>query len=630
MSVRRARSGGHDLVAASFAALAFTLLAQVVRVYPPLGFDLAEDLGGTGGYVAGVVVALLVFGAPILAAVPGIVGRGRARFVAATGALVLARSAIQSVHPVPLWLGALGVGVALVAVVGLVASIRRVFGDRALLLGVLMGLALDTAIRGAFQTWDVAWRDDPAAVAAFAVLGVATLGSAFAVRVSGEAQPHPPALRLAVFGPFLALQLLFLQNPAAVGAHAELPLEAAVAVVLAGDVAAALGLSVPLAAGGAGVLAIAASAGAYALTEVTGPAAAALVVGEQVLLVRLLARALVPEPLRVGEGRPLRLAGSVALGSLLFVLPVLLYQVHHEVPLPFPNAVVPAAAAALVGLGATVRRGRVTGRIPRTVGLVPLALLAVPAAVWLSAPEPELVEGDGCNLRIVSFNVHGAVNVRGQVHPEGTARIIEAQEPDVLVLQEVSRGWPIFGTVDVAEWLSRRLRMPYVYEPAAEEGFGNAILSRLPIVETRGGPLPFGEGPQRRSYLLATIDVGGGRTLTVVGTHLQGSTGSDTRARQIDRVLEVLGGASPAVVAGDMNLQPNEDDVQRFLGAGLVSAQDAVGDPCEPTAWDPEPEEPCDRPDWIFATPDLALSDLTIVRAPASDHLALAVTLTLG
>jgi endonuclease/exonuclease/phosphatase family metal-dependent hydrolase len=232
-------------------------------------------------------------------------------------------------------------------------------------------------------------------------------------------------------------------------------------------------------------------------------------------------------------------------------------------------------------------------------------------------------------VRIVTYNIHGAVNVDGQVDPEMTARVIEAQDPDVVLLQEIARGWPIFGGIDAAEWLSRRLEMPYLYVPAADEQFGNAVLSRLPVRATTSGELPFGEGPQQRSYLALLLDAGGGQELSVIATHLQESSGDpETRERQILSLLEVWGGASPAIIAGDMNMQPDEDDLQLFLEAGLVSVQDEIGDPCEPTAFEPKPDEPCDRPDWIFATPDLGLSAFVIVESAASDHLPLAVTVT--
>jgi len=609
-------------------ALSLALLAQLVRVYVPLAFELGEEIGGTTGYLAAGAVALAVFASPAIGGIGGMAGRGRVALVSGVVMLAAARLAIQLVHPIPIWLGTVALVTGLVALPSVVAAARRAGGDTALLVGVFIGLALDTAIRGGFLTWDVAWQEGAAATGIAIGLGVLAIVAAVALSLEASS-PEAPGLRLALFGPFFALQLLFLQNPAAIASQARLSLPVAVGVVLAGDaLALAIGsLRLPIGSMLAGFLMVLAAVGGYFITEVTGTSASILFVAEQTLLLLLLARALIAEPLR--PERIARLAGACALGSVGFVALVFAYQVHYEVRLPFSNAVVPAVAAATVGMGAIPRRGTIAGRVPRGAVVIPVALLAVPAAVWASGPTLETVAGRSGPMRIVTYNIHGAVNVDGQVDPEMTARVIEAQDPDVVLLQEVARGWPIFGGIDAAEWLSRRLEMPYLYVPAADEQFGNAVLSRLPVRATTTGELPFGEGPQQRSYLALLLDAGGGQELSVIATHLQESSGDpETRERQILSLLEVWGGASPAIIAGDMNMQPDEDDVQLFLEAGLVSVQDRIGDPCEPTAFEPKPDKPCDRPDWIFATPDLGLSAFVIVESAASDHLLLAVTVT--
>ena len=50
-------------------------------------------------------------------------------------------------------------------------------------------------------------------------------------------------------------------------------------------------------------------------------------------------------------------------------------------------------------------------------------------------------------------------------------------------------------------------------------------------------------------------------------------------SRQITTLLGVWGGEEPAVIAGDMNLQPDEEDVELFLDAGLESVQEEIGVP---------------------------------------------------
>jgi endonuclease/exonuclease/phosphatase family metal-dependent hydrolase len=609
-------------------ALSLVLLAQLVCAYVPLAFELGEEIGGAGGYISAGVVALAVFASPALAAVGRLPVRGRTALVASVVVLGAARLAIQFVHPIHVWLGTLAVAAGLFAVPVVVGSVRRVADDGALLVGVYVGLAVDSAIRAGALSWDIAWQEGaPAAIVSIGVVALA-VAAAVAVPSNGGVRATPLALRIAAFGPFLALQILFLQNPAALASQAGLSLPVAAGAVLLIDAGVLIVGSLwprvgPLVV--VGLMALA-GVGGYLLVSASGPGAVLLFGVEQVVLAMLMGRALISEPTR--PARPARLAWSCALGSVAFVAVVFAYQVAIEVPLPFSNAFVPAVATVVVGLSAIPRQGTVGFAVPARAVALPLVLLSVPLLVGLSAPELATSTAKDATVRILAYNIHGGVNVDGQVDPEATALAIEAQRPDVVVLNEVARGWPIFGGLDAAEWLSRRLEMPYMFEPAADLQFGNAILSRLPVIGSSGGQLPFGEGPQQRSYLSVTVDVDG-RELVVIGTHLQES-GSDpaTRTRQIESLLNAWEGVTPAILAGDMNMQPGEEDVQLFVHAGLVSVQDAIGDPCEPTAFEPDPEKPCDRPDWIFATPDLRLADFVTIRTPASDHLPIAVTVT--
>jgi endonuclease/exonuclease/phosphatase family metal-dependent hydrolase len=627
MAGSHAGPGRGRWIALCTTAFAIALLAQLVRAYVPLAFELGEEIGGTTGYLAAGAVALAIFSAPAIGTIGGLAGRGRSALLAAVTGLAAARLAIQVVRPIPIWLGAVAVVVGLAALPSVVVAVRRAADDAALLAGVLLGLAIDTAIRGAFWTWDFAWQGGVPALIVAITLGMAAIVSAWRLPL-GEPPTEPPALRLALFGPFLALQILFLQNPAAVASQAEISLPAATAIVLVGD-AIALGLlSLRLRIGvlPAGSLTLLAAAGAYLLPEATGPVAAVLILIGQAALVLLLARALIPEPTR--PERVGRLAGACALGSIMFALFVFAHQVQNEVTLPISNAALVAVAATVVGVGALPRHGKTPGRTPRAATALPLALLVVPLAMTPGEPETGGISASE-SVRVVSYNIHGSVNVDGQLDPATTADVIAAQDPDVVILQETARGWPIFGGIDAAEWLSRRLDMPYLYVPAADGQFGNAIFSGLPVISTSSGELPFGAGPQHRSYLTALLDLGDGKRLTVIATHLQENADApETRTRQIRTVLEAWGGETPAIIAGDMNMQPDEDDVRLFLEAGLVSVQDEIGNPCEPSAYAPEPDKPCDRPDWIFATPDLRLSGFEIVETPASDHLPLVVTVT--
>ena len=111
--------------------------------------------------------------------------------------------------------------------------------------------------------------------------------------------------------------------------------------------------------------------------------------------------------------------------SAAFALLTLLWQIDIELPLPFPREVAPASAAALVGLaslrGAPVTAGR-GGRqlaLAFAVGLIGMTIV-VPGWLWLDRPneEPTAV---GPEVRVISFNVRGAVGTGGQVDADAIA-----------------------------------------------------------------------------------------------------------------------------------------------------------------------------------------------------------------
>jgi endonuclease/exonuclease/phosphatase family metal-dependent hydrolase len=207
------------------------------------------------------------------------------------------------------------------------------------------------------------------------------------------------------------------------------------------------------------------------------------------------------------------------------------------------------------------------------------------------------------------------------------AATVAAVDPDVLLLQEVGRGWPIGGGVDLLEWLARRLSMRYEWAPAANGQFGNALLTRLPLSNVDAVRLPFGQGPMERSYLAATLHLDSGSALRVFNTHLQHrKENTPTRLAQSEVLLAAWAGQPRTVVAGDFNFWPSWEEADRWLGVGFGSAQDLTG---HGAGWTTPSDDPDNRVDWIFGTPDLAFSDFSIRSgAVNSDHLPLVVTVT--
>lgn len=231
---RRDEDGREGLLVFSI-ALPFVLLAQVVRTLFPIVYEASED----ARIVAAGVGVVAVYLAPILALPIVWLGSRRA---ATTGVvlLVAARLAVQLVHPIPQLLSMVATAAGLIGVTSIVVSIRDRLDAVTLALGVVAGLALDTAIRALFRTWDLAWQASVPAILVTVAFVAATLATTSILHRSTVPNGRSRVGRVWALGPYLMLQLLFLQNLGYVGSQGSVPFPAAGLVVLGGDALAVL------------------------------------------------------------------------------------------------------------------------------------------------------------------------------------------------------------------------------------------------------------------------------------------------------------------------------------------------------------------------------------------------------
>ena len=174
-------------------------------------------------------------------------------------------------------------------------------------------------------------------------------------------------------------------------------------------------------------------------------------------------------------------------------------------------------------------------------------------------------------------------------------------------------------------WLSQRLELPYVYGPTAGPLWGNAILTRYPILEWGAVDLPPRDLLILRGFLWARLAVGDGEELLVINTHYHHPE-EDTaiRVRQTEVILDFWDGKDRTVILGDLNTRLGEEPLETLSQAGLADAIDLAG--VEPGFTTP-PEEPRHRIDYIWVSRDLSVRDVVIPRSLASDHLPVVATI---
>jgi endonuclease/exonuclease/phosphatase family metal-dependent hydrolase len=600
-------------------AVVVATLMQAMRVAFPLLYDVREDTGASTAvlWALGAFVVAPAVLAPILLRVGG-------GFRVAVVALVAARVTEQFVHPIPMWLGAVGVAAGMTTLAVLIVDRRNLGRGGETAIAIVAGLAIDAAILGAFETWDPVWQEGIAATTVAVVLAAAGLVATALARSDGD-RVDVDGWPVVVVGPFLLLQVLFLQNIAFVTSSTGVSIVAGVALVLLGSTIGVL-TALALVSSERGVAHI-----VVGVILVVAVAALALVQGSSVAIAVPLGSAAAALALVLALAAPAheRPSGATSqvlwfvAGIALFVGAAFAYQIDIDVPLPVPRATWPLAAG-LVLAGVVFRRHAPVTVSP-TPTLVPvLAVVLVPLVLLDVGSRPDQVAAPE-SYRVLDWNIHTAVDDDGQVVLGDVLELIRSQDPDVVVLQEVGRGWPIAGQSDDLEWLARRLDMGYEWAPAADAQFGNAILSRYPIELDRVLQLPYGEGPQERSAIGATVGVDPG--LFVVGVHLQHGDRPATRADQIDAVVDTWGGTDAWLLAGDLNMQPGSPEIVTLEESGLTSVQDLIGDPTASTARDPL--GPVDRVDWIWITSDtLDVANFAILPSQASDHLPLVVDVT--
>lgn len=172
-------------------------------------------------------------------------------------------------------------------------------------------------------------------------------------------------------------------------------------------------------------------------------------------------------------------------------------------------------------------------------------------------------------LGVMSYNIHHGEGVDGKMGLERIAKVIEAEKPDVVALQEVDQGCGRSGGVEQMEWLAKRLGMEGRFGKFMDfDGgeYGLAVLSKLPVKGVEVHRLPAGGEP--RVALEVVLESGGGE-VSVVGVHFDWVDDDAKRFAQATKLVErLVGRERPVVVVGDFNDVPGSRTIDLFAERG--------------------------------------------------------------
>jgi endonuclease/exonuclease/phosphatase family metal-dependent hydrolase len=612
--------------------LGVAILIDVLRVFLPSLITIFGSAGSTPAEMIGLYALSWFLAAFLAVAGARLIGRRGAWWVAIVGAalLVAGRAALQFTD------GAMPqLYLASVALLGGLwwLTATAMAPPRGFMVGLVWGFAVATGIHAALDTVDLVWRAGPLPVILMAVELLLFAGSFVgrgsagpSTQVTAEDEMAPRAW-LAV-GPAVLLWGLYPGNPA----HAQAsdgwsPAAASVAVAVAGFVATLFAtrprLSVhPV----VPTLVLVGSATAFAFGEATidgvhGVAPWWTVVAQLAGILALGACLGWTATTRSVADRPVRRGLLLATGFVLFMVFAFAYYAAYD--LGVPNDYVPILVAILLGLLAVLgsRAAELDGLrrpVVRALAGAVVAGVAVAAiAVW--RPAPAVFEPPD-DLRIAAYNIRMGFGLAGTFTVPAQADALRDLAPHVIVLSEVDRAWFLNGGHDDLRLIADRLGMRYLWAPAADEVWGDALLTNLPVTSVRNHPLVQG-GPTGAQALEVGLEWNG-KPLTVIATHLQPPSGWEP-LDQVEQLAEIVRAApKPVILAGDLNIEPGEPAWDVLIGAGLV---DAFAD-VRPFYTTPSEED--EQIDHILISPGFAsATDPANPDLPISDHRPIAVTL---
>jgi len=211
--------------------------------------------------------------------------------------------------------------------------------------------------------------------------------------------------------------------------------------------------------------------------------------------------------------------------------------------------------------------------------LIPFILVCIGCGGGQRSPEYAIAVTD--TLRVMAYNIHHAEGMDEVIDLDRIAALIREVDPDVVTLQEVDSVVARTNSVDQALELASLTGYQPVFSqfmPYQGGGYGMAVLSRLPVAESRTLRLPDGEEP--RTSLSVTLRSEKGLRYRIVGIHFYMT--ENQRLAQARKTEELLGDdvllgndVLPTILLGDFNSQLG-DSVMTHLSQSWTIVEKGV------------------------------------------------------
>jgi endonuclease/exonuclease/phosphatase family metal-dependent hydrolase len=193
-----------------------------------------------------------------------------------------------------------------------------------------------------------------------------------------------------------------------------------------------------------------------------------------------------------------------------------------------------------------------------------LAGFAAWGVILVGAAQAELPQ----EIRVVTYNIHHGEGTDGKLDLERIAAVINSEKPDLVGLNEVDQGTRRTQQIDMPAELAKLTGMTAVFEKNIDHDggkYGNAVLSRLPIVRHENHKLPSDYKGEQRGVL--EVEVGNkDEPLLFLCTHLDYRPDDHERLASIETIEKVVAESDgqPVILVGDLNATPDSKVMETF------------------------------------------------------------------
>lgn len=226
----------------------------------------------------------------------------------------------------------------------------------------------------------------------------------------------------------------------------------------------------------------------------------------------------------------------------------------------------------------------------------------------------------GCynNVTVMSYNIHAMRGMDKAVDVDRIAKVINDQAPDVVGLQEVDQFTERSGKIDAIKILKEKTGMYGIFMRTFDyQGgeFGNAMLSKYPIIEHKVFHLPARDNYEARLMMMIACVVENGDTVHFYNTHLDHHRQDSDRPIQVEAIKKIIENDHNKIIfTGDFNCQP---------GTESLNTIQSVLTRCPSDIFTYSTEEPIWTIDHIFYTEDrgIRFKGFEVIQEKmASDH----------